>query len=107
MPLDAVVAEIERLEKINQEYKKTWKWKFKWFYHTIVGRLEVLEGLKNYINTLKVKEVDLDIEKRIKECPFRRVACNRYEDTHVECDGICSWVADYPKLKELKAQEVE
>lgn len=51
-----VKAEIERLEKINQEYKKTWKWKFKWFYRRIIGRLEVLEGLKNFLNTLETKD---------------------------------------------------
>lgn len=51
-----VKAEIERLEKINQEYKKTWKWKFKWFYHRIIGRLEVLAGLKNFIDTLEVED---------------------------------------------------
>ena len=53
-----VLAEIERLEKINQEYKKAWKWKFKWFYRTIIGRLEVLEGLKEFISTIEVKEVN-------------------------------------------------
>jgi hypothetical protein len=51
-----LVSEIERLEKINQGYKKTWKWKFKWFYRRIIGRLEVLEGLKNFLNTLEVKD---------------------------------------------------
>ena len=25
----------------------------------------------------------------------------------LECNGACSWVADYPKLKELKAQKGE
>lgn len=53
---DDLLKEIERLENINQEYKKTWKWKFKWFYRTIIGRLEVLEGLKKFINTLEVKD---------------------------------------------------
>lgn len=67
---DALVAEIDRLEKINQEYKKTWKWKFQWFYRTIKGRLEVLEGLKNYINSLEVKEVDLkkETQQHIDDC---------------------------------------
>ena len=60
-----VVAEIERLIETNKAFKKTWKWKFKWFYRTIVGRLEVLEGLKIFLSTLEVKEVDL--EKEIKE----------------------------------------
>jgi len=53
---DDLLKEIERLENINQEYKKTWKWKFKWFYRTIIGRLEVLEGLKKFIDTLETKD---------------------------------------------------
>ena len=62
----AVVAEIERLIETNKLLKKTWKWKFKWFYRTIIGRLETLEGLKAFIDTLEVKEVDT-IEREVKE----------------------------------------
>ena len=62
---NALIAEIDRLIEINKAFKKTWKWKFKWFYKTIIGRIEVLEGLKAFINTLEVKEVDL--EKHLKE----------------------------------------
>ena len=58
----AVVAELERLIETNKAFKKTWKWKFKWFYRTIIGRLETLEGLKAFIDTLEVKEVDLEKE---------------------------------------------
>lgn len=65
------------------------------------------ENFLSFLDTLEVKEVDLDIEKRIKECPFRQVACNRYENTPVICDGRCSWVVDYPKLEELKVQKGE
>lgn len=31
--------------------------------------------------------------------------CTRYFGTFVLCDGACSWVADYLKLKNLKAQK--
>ena len=55
----AVVAEIERLIETNKLLKKTWKWKFKWFYRTIIGRLETLEGLKAFLDTLEVKEVNI------------------------------------------------
>ena len=42
-------------------------------------------------------------EKRKKECPFRKAdGCERYADTISECTGACSWVVDYPKLKELQ-----
>ena len=30
-----------------------------------------------------------------------------YEGKILECKGACSWVVDYPKLKELKAQKIE
>ena len=47
-------------------------------------------------------------EKRKKECPFRRkldnnlYGCERYADVFCECNGNCSWVVDYPKLKEIQ-----
>ena len=55
----AIVAEIERLIETNKVFKKTWKWKFKWFYRTIIGRLETLEGLKAFLDTPEVKEMDI------------------------------------------------
>ena len=54
-----------------------------------------------------------EIQDRMEECPWRelqmgnRYDCTRYHDTIVRCDGACSWVVDYPKLKELKAQKGE
>lgn len=54
-----------------------------------------------------------EIQDRIEVCPWRErpignpYVCTRYLGTTVLCDGACSWVADYPKLKELKAQKVE
>ena len=50
--------EIERLIETNKLFKKTWKWKFKWFYRTIIGRLETLEGLKAFLDTLEAKEAE-------------------------------------------------
>lgn len=42
-------------------------------------------------------------EKRKKECPFRKAdSCERYADVISECTGACSWVVDYPKLKEIQ-----
>lgn len=52
-----------------------------------------------------------EIQDRMEVCPWRErpigntFVCTRYSDTIVPCDGACSWVADYPKLKELKAQK--
>ena len=65
-----------------------------------------LVRLRDFLDTLEVKEVDLEKE-RIEECPFRKVGCTMYEDKILECNGACSWVVDYLKLKQLKAQKGE
>lgn len=47
-------------------------------------------------------------EDRKKECPFRRIldnnlyGCEQYAGVVCACDGNCSWVVDYPKLKEIQ-----
>jgi len=46
-------------------------------------------------------------KKRMEECPYRQVGCTMYEGKILECKGACSWVVDYPKLKELRAQKGE
>ena len=52
-----------------------------------------------------------EIQDRIEVCPWRErqignpYVCTRYLGTTVLCDGACSWVAYYPKLKELKEQK--
>lgn len=54
-----------------------------------------------------------EIEDRMKACPWRErprgnpYVCTRYFGTFVLCNGACSWVADYLKLKKLKAQKGE
>ena len=65
-----------------------------------------------YINLAKhFFELGLRVEdwkkKRMEECPYRQVGCTMYEGKILECRGACSWVVDYPKLKELKAQKGE
>ena len=69
------------------------------------GRLDTCEKILSFLETLEVKDVDLGIEQRMKECPYRQVVCTMYEGKILECRGACSWVVDYPKLKELKAQK--
>jgi hypothetical protein len=93
IPKSAVVAEIEKLEKL-------------YCYGKSDGMLiakSVFDSIKNIINTFEVKEVDLEREQRMKECPYRRVECTMYDDSIFECKGACNWVVDYLKLKELKA----
>lgn len=67
----------------------------------------VLCSLLSFINNLEIKEVDLESEQRMRECPYRQVVCTMYEGKILECKGACSWVVDYPKLKELKSQKGE
>ena len=91
----AVIEEIERLIETNKGFKKTWKWKFKWFYRTIVGRLEVLEGLKIFLSTLEVKEVDL--EKEIKRFTMSKEL--------YEADSVIKAVAEHFFELGLKTQK--
>ena len=52
-----------------------------------------------------------EIEERMEACPWRERpqgsphVCTRYMGTIVFCDGRCSWVVDYPKLKELESKK--
>lgn len=52
-----------------------------------------------------------EIEDRIEVCPWREKprgdyhVCRRYFGALIPCDGRCSWVVDYPKLKELEARK--
>jgi hypothetical protein len=52
-----------------------------------------------------------EINDRIEVCPWRErpigdpYVCTRFIGAFVPCDGRCSWVVDYPKLKELEARK--
>lgn len=52
-----------------------------------------------------------EIEDRMEVCLWRErprgdgYICTRFHYTIIPCDGRCSWVADYPKLKELEARK--
>lgn len=59
----------------------------------------------------KIKPAEDWKEKRKEECPFRRnldnnlYGCERYEGLVSECTGACSWVVDYPQLKEIQDKQ--
>lgn len=63
-------------------------------------------AIAKYFFKLGLKAKDWEKE-RMEECPYRQVGCTMYEGKILECRGACSWVVDYPKLKELKAKKVE
>ena len=60
-----------------------------------------VKSIMSSVNNLEVREVD-EQKERMNECPFRQVGCEMYEGHILECKGACSWVVDYPKLKEIK-----
>ena len=104
---DALVAEIERIMDEQQEICKA---------DVALGKIpdskniEVIyqfQQFTKFLDTLEVKEVDLDVMQRMEECPYRQVGCTMYKDKILECRGACSWVVDYLKLKELKAHKRE
>lgn len=94
---DALVAEIEKLKDSDP------------YYPTLAERYAYNNGVSDAIDkiySLEVKEVD-EQKERMSECPYRQVGCTMYDGHILECKGACSWVVDYPKLKELKAQKGE
>lgn len=54
-----------------------------------------------------------EIEDRMETCPWRErprgygYVCTRFYDTIIPCNGCCSWVVDYLKLKELEARMIK
>ena len=64
-------------------------------------KIEFIEDFKKHI------KVNLEIEQRMKDCPYRQIGCTMYKDKILECTGACSWVVDYLNLKKLKAQKGE
>ena len=100
----ALVAEIEKRIEHNTEWKNACK-----TLAVLAANQAIEEDKKilSIINSLEVKEVDLEKEQRMKECPYRRIECTIYDGHILECKGACSWVVDHLKLKELKAQKGE
>ena len=52
-----------------------------------------------------------EILDRIEACSWRErrreglYVCSRYIYTNVPCNGACSWVFDYPKIKEFEKKK--
>ena len=104
IPLEPLLAEIERLKTIQVSIFS--KGETQESCYDSLTCISVYNEILSFINTLEMKEVDKQNERMI-ECPYRQVVCTMYEDRILECDGACSWVVDYPKLKELKTQKGE
>lgn len=110
IPIDKLIAEIDRMRNIN---KKAFMAK-----HITAdvfhGRTQAINHLFDFIISLQQEQSIIEedwVEKRKQECGHRRLLtngiyqCERYEGAFVPCDGRCSWVVDYPKLKELEERE--
>ena len=88
---EKILKEIERLIEINKGFQRQWKYKLSFFKWNLIGRLEALEGLRNYINGLP-DFTDDDLETaalknaRLKEKPdyderyYNTKACDRYDE---------------------------
>ena len=88
---------LDTLKVKEVDFEKIWKEYFK--YRGDVATVNVKHLAKHFFELgLKVE----DWKKRMEECPYRQVGCTMYEGKILECRGACSWVVDYPKLKELK-----
>jgi hypothetical protein len=99
---DAVLAEIESKRKYAQTLgDNAINSSMQQFYD---GMKQGCVDILSFLNTLEVKEMD-EQKERMSECPYRQVGCTMYKGKILECNGTCSWVVDYPKLKELKAQK--
>lgn len=105
----ALVAEIEKyISNYKGILNKIDKSSDDWVDSTLMleSKIDVLQHILSFLDTLEVKEVD-EQKERMSECPYRKVGCTMYEGTILECNGACSWVVDYQRLKELKAQKGE
>lgn len=78
------------------------------------GELIAYKDALSLIDSLQQEQHIIEedwVEKRKQECGCRKLSsngnyqCERYEGAFGPCDGRCSWIVDYPKLKELEAQE--
>ena len=102
---DALLAKIEKILLIHtKRYEELAKHEVWVTAKEIEYRIQGLKEALSIINTLEVKEVDLEKEI-IEECHFRKVGCEMYEGHILECEGACGWIVDHPKLKELKTQK--
>ena len=97
---DALVAEIE---KRFDEYSSSI---LKHYDACKEARVSELGKILILLRTLEVKEVD-EQKERISKCPYREVVCTMYTDKTLPCNEACSWVVDYPRLNEFKAQKGE
>ena len=103
--MEPYINKIALVEGINQRIEDYKSHKIDDSYHDRL--IFALEDLRDdFINTLEVKEVE-ETEQKMKECPFKKVGCEIYEGHILECKGACSWIVDYQKSKELKAQKKE
>ena len=95
---DTLVAEIERRIKEIDEIG------------TYLSPKGVLTNLLCHLDTLKVKEVDLEkekVENIKKQCPFREVICSMYQNHPLKCSGACAFVSDRITLEKKHLHDIQ
>lgn len=92
---DTVVAEIKK--RINYYQTKNQKWGVAWY----AGRVAEGEGILDYINTLKVKDVDL--EKIIEQTYHDRSVTDTSDIDYVDYENIAQYFFELG-LKTLKGE---
>ena len=96
------VKEVDLEKEIQDHIKECLDIKFPTTDIELIKKDVAYTARKFYELGLKAKNWE---KERMEECPYRQVGCTMYEGEILECRGACSWVIDYPKLKELKTQK--
>jgi len=103
---EKLIAEIKQLVKTNKELKPN-----RFTQGIAAGYGDVL----SVITFLQQEPITLEedwVGKRKQECWCRRLSangnyqCEKYEGVLGSCDGQCSWIVDYPKLKGIKKKKL-
>lgn len=100
-----LVAEIERRIKTNKECMLGLR---NLDYYQ--SKVDALNDIISFINALEVKEVDLEkekVENIKKQCPFREIVCNKYQDHPLKCSGACAFVSDRITLEKKHLRDIQ
>ena len=101
----ALVSEIERRIKTNKECMLGLR-----DLDYYQGKVDALNDIISFIDTLEAKEVDLEkekVENIKKQCPFREVICSMYQNHPLKCSGACAFVSDRITLEKKHLHDIQ